>query len=58
MNIHQNARLTPLGRERLVNLMLSGQSPEAAARAAGFVRAPRGNGSRIADLEPAEPVLR
>ena len=35
MNIHKNARLTPLGRERLVKLMLSGQNPEAAARAAG-----------------------
>jgi transposase InsO family protein len=35
MNIHKNARLTPLGRERLVNEVLSGQTPEAAARAAG-----------------------
>ena len=35
MNIHQNARLTPLGRERLVMQVLSGQTPEAAARAAG-----------------------
>ncbi len=35
MNIHKNARLTPLGRERLVKIMLSGQIPEAAARAAG-----------------------
>jgi transposase InsO family protein len=35
MNIHQNARLTPLGREHLVHQMLGGQSPEAAARAAG-----------------------
>jgi len=35
MNIHKNARLTPLGRERLVKLMLSGQIPEAAARATG-----------------------
>ena len=35
MNIHKNARLTPHGRERLVWLMLSGQTPEAAARAAG-----------------------
>ena len=29
MNIHKNARLTPLGRERLVKLMLSGQPIEA-----------------------------
>jgi transposase InsO family protein len=35
MNIHQNARLTPIGRERLVGTVLSGQTPEAAARAAG-----------------------
>ena len=35
MNIHKNARLTPLGRERMVKAMLSGQTPEAAARAAG-----------------------
>jgi len=35
MNIHQNARLTPRGRERLVLAILSGQTPEAAARAAG-----------------------
>ena len=35
MNIHKNARLTPIGRERLVAAMLSGRTPEAAARAAG-----------------------
>ncbi len=35
MNIHKNARLTPLGRERLVRLIESGQTPQAAARAAG-----------------------
>ena len=35
MNIHQNARLTPLGRERIVMQVLSGQAPEAAARAVG-----------------------
>jgi len=35
MNIHKNARLTPLGRERLVKMMLSGQTPESAARLAG-----------------------
>jgi transposase InsO family protein len=35
MNIHKNARLTPLGRERLVQLVESGQTPQAAARAAG-----------------------
>jgi len=35
MNIHKNARLTPLGRERIVMQALSGQTPEAVARAAG-----------------------
>lgn len=35
MNIHKNARLTPLGRERIVMQVLSGQTPEAVARAAG-----------------------
>jgi transposase InsO family protein len=35
MNVHKNARLTPLGRERLVVAMRSGQTPEAAAQAAG-----------------------
>ncbi|MCB1535064.1 MAG: IS481 family transposase [Hyphomicrobiales bacterium] len=35
MNIHKNARLTPLGRERLVRMIECGQTPEAAARAAG-----------------------
>ena len=35
MNIHKNARLTPFGRERIVVQVLSGQTPEAAARAAG-----------------------
>ena len=35
MNMHKNARMTPLGRERLVRAVLSGQTPEAAAHAAG-----------------------
>jgi transposase InsO family protein len=35
MNIHKNARLTPMGRERLVRQCESGQTAEAAARAAG-----------------------
>jgi transposase InsO family protein len=35
MNIHKNARLTPHGRERIVMQVVSGQAPEAAARAAG-----------------------
>jgi hypothetical protein len=39
MNIHKNARLTPIGREPLVAAMLSGQTPEAAARAVGVARA-------------------
>jgi transposase InsO family protein len=35
MDIHKNARLTPLGRERLVKMMLAGQTPKAASEAAG-----------------------
>jgi transposase InsO family protein len=35
MNIHENARLTPRGRELLVRQIVSGQTAEAAARAAG-----------------------
>ncbi len=35
MNIHKNARLTAIGRERLVMAVRSGQSPQAAARSAG-----------------------
>jgi transposase InsO family protein len=35
MNIHKNARLTPLGREHLVKAVESGQTLETAARAAG-----------------------
>jgi transposase InsO family protein len=35
MNMHKNARLTPFGRERVVKQVLSGQTPEAAARAVG-----------------------
>ena len=34
MNIHKNARLTPFGREVLVRHIVSGQTLEAAARAA------------------------
>ena len=35
MNIHKNARLTPNGRELIARRIESGQTPEAAARAAG-----------------------
>jgi transposase InsO family protein len=35
MNIHKNARLTPLGRERIVMQVLTGQRLEATAQAAG-----------------------
>ena len=35
MNIHNNAKLTPVGRERMVRAMLGGHAPEAAARDAG-----------------------
>jgi transposase InsO family protein len=35
MDIHENARLTPRGRERIVQLVRSGQTPKAAAHAVG-----------------------
>lgn len=35
MNIHKNAPLTPLGRERMVQMVLGGLTPEATARAVG-----------------------
>lgn len=35
MNIHENARLTPRGRERLVRSVLNGNSPQTAAAGAG-----------------------
>jgi transposase InsO family protein len=35
MDIHQNARLTPLGREHMVNMVLSGQTPKAVSEAVG-----------------------
>jgi hypothetical protein len=35
MNIHKNARLTPRGRERIVQQVASGQTAEAVAEAAG-----------------------
>ena len=35
MDIHKNARLTPLGRERMVKLVLGGQTPQAVGEAVG-----------------------
>src|SRR5260221_1099918 len=35
MNLHKNARRTPLGRERIVHLAQSGQTPKAIATAVG-----------------------
>jgi transposase InsO family protein len=35
MNVHKNARLTPIGRERIVRLVESGQAPKAVSEAAG-----------------------
>jgi hypothetical protein len=29
MDIHKNARLTPLRRERMLNMLLNGQTPKA-----------------------------
>ena len=35
MNIHKKARLTPRGRERIIRQVMSGQTPQAVAEAAG-----------------------
>lgn len=35
MDIHKNARLTPHGRERMVKMILSGQTPQAVSEAVG-----------------------
>jgi len=35
MNIHKNARLTPLGQKRIVRQVESGQTPKAVSQAAG-----------------------
>jgi len=35
MNVHKNARLTPIGRERIVRQVASGQTPKAVSEAAG-----------------------
>jgi transposase InsO family protein len=35
MNMHKNARLTPRGRERIVELVASGQTPQAVSQAVG-----------------------
>jgi transposase-like protein len=35
MNVHKNARLTPHGRERIVQQVASGQTPKAVGEAAG-----------------------
>jgi len=35
MNVHKNARLTPRGRERIVELVASGQTPKAVGEAVG-----------------------
>src|SRR2546423_10715841 len=35
MNVHKNARLTPHGRERIVQQVRSGQTPKAVGEAAG-----------------------
>jgi transposase len=35
MDVHKNARLTPRGRERMVKMVLGGQTPQAAGEAVG-----------------------
>jgi hypothetical protein len=40
MNLHKNARLTPGGRERIIELVASGQTPQAASQAVGVCPRP------------------
>ena len=64
MNIHKNAKLTPLGRERMVKMMLDGHTPSKAAALAGvspvtarkwLVRSPTG---RYACIHAGVPPCR
>lgn len=55
MNVHKNARLTPIGRARIVMQVASGQTPRAAARIAGVARGRCENGSRVI-VQVASPV--
>ena len=52
MNVHKNARLTPRGRERIVELVASGQTPKAVSEAVGVCPRTVRNGS-IAIAEKA-----
>lgn len=40
MNLHKNAHLTPRGRERIVELVASGQTPQAVSQAVGVCPRP------------------
>ena len=51
MNMHKNAQLTPLGRERIVRQVESGQTPEAVSEAAGVC--PRTPGPFVATASAA-----
>jgi hypothetical protein len=53
MNMHKNARLTPIGRERLIEVILSGHTLAAAARAAGVCPRTAANGWRATELKGA-----
>ncbi|MBV9626830.1 MAG: hypothetical protein JO230_01925 [Xanthobacteraceae bacterium] len=52
MNMHKNARLTPLGRERIVRQVESGQTLETVAEGAGVCSRPFASGlSDIAEKD-------
>jgi hypothetical protein len=58
MNMHENARLTPRGRERIVRQVESGQMPEAVAEAAGVLPALReGLGLHLSQKERTGPFM-
>jgi hypothetical protein len=57
MDIHKNARLTPLGRERLVKMVLGGKRRRPPVKPQAFALAPAANGA-IASSRKAWPACR
>jgi hypothetical protein len=51
MDIHKNARLTPFGRARMVNMVLGGQTPKAASEAVGVCSRTVRKGSNASRLK-------
>jgi transposase-like protein len=56
MDIHKNARLTPLGRERLVKMVLDGQTPQAVSEAVGVCPRTVQVGRALQRRKPGRPA--